>query len=400
MPEFAERFLHVDMDAFFVEVERLRDPSLRGKAVIVGGLGPRGVVASASYEARRRGVRSAMPMGEARRRCPGASFLAPDHGDYSSISIRVFEILSEITPYVEGISIDEAFLDISGLRLHYDEPESVGSAVRASIADRVGIPSSVGIGTSKFIAKLASTHAKPDGMLRVAAGTESEFLAPLPITDLWGVGEATRAALETLGVRTIGDVREVPPGLLERRLGASVGAHLGALSRGLDPRVIVTDSIARSISVEETFDVDRTDREAIERELLRLCDRLTGRLRRAGVAARTLTLKVRFGDFSSVTRSETLEEAVQTVPALWAVAGRLLARARIGRRPIRLLGVGASNLVSGAEPRQISMTSAARDAVAEAAEDVRERFGDGAVLPARLVDGPASERHEDGREAR
>jgi DNA polymerase-4 len=336
-------------------------------------------------------------MREARRRCPGGSFLAPDHGSYSSISVRVFEILSEITPYVEGLSIDEAFLDISGLRLHYDDPESVGSAVRASIADRVGIPSSVGIGTSKFIAKLASTHAKPDGMLRVAAGTESEFLAPLPITDLWGVGEATRAALATLGVQTIGDLREVPLGLLERRLGTSVGAHLAALSRGLDPRVVVTDSIARSISVEETFDVDRTDREAIERELLRLCDKLTGRLRRAGVAARTLTLKVRFGDFSSLTRSETLEETIQTVPALWAVADRLLDRARIGRRPVRLLGVGASGLASGAEPRQISMTGTARDAVAEAAEDVRERFGDGAVLPARLLDRPVSERHDDER---
>jgi DNA polymerase-4 len=400
MPEFAERFLHVDMDAFFVEVERLRDPSLREKAVIVGGLGPRGVVASASYEARRYGVRSAMPMGEARRRCPGGSFLAPDHGSYSSISVRVFEVLNEITPYVEGLSIDEAFLDISGLRLHYREPEAVGSTVRASIADRVGIPSSVGIGTSKFIAKLASTHAKPDGMLRIAAETESEFLAPLPITDLWGVGEATRAALETLGVRTIGDLSEVPSGLLERRLGVSVGAHLAALSRGLDPRVIVTDSITRSISVEETFDIDHTDREAIEREILRLCDKLTGRLRRKGVAARTLTLKVRFGDFSSLTRSETLAEPVQTVPALWAVAGRLLARARIGRRPVRLLGVGASGLVSGAEPRQISMTSVARDAVAEAAENVRERFGDGAVFPARLVDAPGSERHEDEREAR
>jgi DNA polymerase-4 len=214
------------------------------------------------------------------------------------------------------------------------------------------------------------------------------------------VGEATRAALETLGVRTIGDLSEVPSGLLERRLGVSVGAHLAALSRGLDPRVIVTDSITRSISVEETFDIDHTDREAIEREILRLCDKLTGRLRRKGVAARTLTLKVRFGDFSSLTRSETLAEPVQTVPALWAVAGRLLARARIGRRPVRLLGVGASSLVSGAEPRQISMTSVARDAVAEAAENVRERFGDGAVFPARLVDAPGSERHEDEREAR
>lgn len=400
MSEFAERFLHVDMDAFFVEVERLADPSLRGKAVIVGGLGPRGVVSSASYEARRHGVRSAMPMGEARRRCRTGSFVAPDHGRYSAISAEVFAILREFTPFVEGLSIDEAFLDVSGLRLHYPDPEAVGAAVRTAILDQIGIPSSVGIAATKFIAKLASGHAKPDGMLRVPAGFEAEFLAPLPITELWGVGEATRASLENLGVRTIGELREVPVDLLERQLGASTGEHLAALSRGEDPRVIVTDSTARSVSVEETFDVDRTDRAEIERELLRLCDRLIGRLRRSGLAARTVTLKVRFGDFTMVTRSETLDEVVRTVPALRAATARLLDRARVGRRPVRLLGVGASGLVGSDEPRQISLLGAPRDAAAEATEDVRRRFGDGAVVPARLLDQPGSPEQEGDVEGR
>jgi DNA polymerase-4 len=236
--------------------------------------------------------------------------------------------------------------------------------------------------------------------LRVPAGSEAEFLAPLPITELWGVGEATRASLENLGVRTIGELREVPVELLERQLGASTGAHLAALSRGEDPRVIVTDSTARSVSVEETFDVDRTDRGEIERELLRLCDRLIGRLRRSGLAARTVTLKVRFGDFTMVTRSETLDEVVRTVPALRAATARLLDRVRIGRRPVRLLGVGASGLVGSDEPRQISMLGAERDAAAEAAEDVRRRFGDGAVVPARLLDQPGSLEQEGDVEGR
>lgn len=386
MPDFGERFLHVDMDAFFVEVERLDDPSLRGRAVVVGGLGRRGVVSSASYEARRRGVRSAMPMAFARRRCPHASFLAPDHRRYAGVSAQVFEVLRDVTPYVEGLSIDEAFLDIAGLRRHYPTPEAVGTEIRTSIRDRIGIPASVGIAASKFVAKLASAHAKPDGMLRIPATEERSFLRPIPIDELWGVGEATRASLEGLGIRTIGDLADTPQALIERRLGSSIGAHLAALARGKDPRSVVTETQAKSISVEETFAVDRTDRQVVETELLAICDRLVGRLRRAGYASRTLTLKVRFDDFSLVTRSETMAEPVGTVPAVWEAVQRLLARARVGGRPIRLLGVGAGGLVAADTPHQISLTGAAREAAAEAAEEVRERFGDGIVMPARLLD--------------
>jgi DNA polymerase-4 len=386
MPDFGERFLHVDMDAFFVEVERLDDPTLRGRAVVVGGLGPRGVVSSASYEARSRGVRSAMPMAFARRRCPHASFLAPDHRRYTAVSARVFEVLRDITPYVEALSIDEAFLDIAGLRRHYPTPDAVGAAVRASVRDRIGIPASVGIAASKFVAKLASAHAKPDGMLRIPTTQERSFLEPIPIEELWGVGEATRASLEGLGIRTIGDLADTPAASIEHRLGSSTGAHLAALARGEDPRSVVTETQAKSISVEETFAVDRTDRDAIETELLALCDRTVGRLRRAGYASRTVTLKVRFEDFSLVTRSETMAAPIDTVPALWEVVQRLLVRARVGRRAVRLLGVGAGGLVAADAPHQISLTGAAREAAAEAAEDVRERFGDGIVIPARLLD--------------
>jgi DNA polymerase-4 len=390
MRRFSERFLHVDMDAFFVEVERLADPGLRGKSVVVGGLGSRGVVSSASYEARQRGVRSAMPMAIARRRCPHAVFLAPDHRRYSAVSGRVFELLRDFTPYVEGLSIDEAFLDVSGLRFHYESPAAVGAAIRAALRERIGIPASVGIAASKFVAKLASAHAKPDGMLWVRTEEERAFLDPLSIDELWGVGEATRASLEGLGIRTIGDLAAAPAELIEGRLGSAAGAHLAALARGDDPRTVVTETSAKSISVEETFDVDRTDRDTIETELLRLCDRLIGRLRRAGYAARTITLKVRFDDFSLVTRSETVDGAVHTVPATWQVVERLLDRARIGRRPVRLLGVGAAGLVAGDQPRQVSLTGAGKEAAAEAAEEIRDRFGDGTVVPARLLESPDS----------
>lgn len=390
MRRFTERFLHVDMDAFFVEVERLADPGLRGKAVVVGGLGSRGVVSSASYEARRYGVRSAMPMAIARRRCPNAIFLAPEHSRYSAVSKQVFALLEDFTPFVEGLSIDEAFLDIAGLRFHYQSPAGVGAAIRTAVRERIGIPASVGIAASKFVAKLASAHAKPDGMMWVRGEDEREFLDPLSIDELWGVGEATRASLEGLGIRTIGDLAAAPADVIEGRLGTAVGAHLAALARGDDPRSVVTETSAKSISVEETFDVDQTDRNALETELLRLCDRLVGRLRRAGYAARTITLKVRFDDFSLVTRSETVAAAVCTVPAMWQAVERLLDRARIGRRPVRLLGVGAAGLVPGDEPRQVSLTGAGKDAAAEAAEEVRDRFGDGTVVPARLLETPES----------
>jgi nucleotidyltransferase/DNA polymerase involved in DNA repair len=388
MERFEERFLHVDMDAFFVEVERLRDPTLHGVPVVVGGLGRRGVVASASYEARRVGVRSAMPIGEARRLCPRARFLPPDGAAYGEVSARLFALLDTFTPLVEGLSVDEAFLDIGGLRHHYPSPTAVGTALRRTIRQDLRLPASVGIATSMFLAKLASEDAKPDGLLLVEAGTELAYLHPMPVRRLWGVGEATLAQLEVLGVATVGELAAVPKGVLERRVGRSLGRHLAALAHGVDEREVVPEETVKSISVEATYEHDLVEPEAIEAALLRLCDRLSARLRRGGRAGRSLTLKVRFGDFTTVSRSLTLPTPVDHTPALWDGAQVLYRRAGVGDRGIRLLGLAAVGLSAAEAPRQLTLDRRARDAAAEAAEQVRARFGDESVVPARLVAPP------------
>jgi nucleotidyltransferase/DNA polymerase involved in DNA repair len=382
---FAERFLHVDMDAFFVEVERRRDPSLVGKPVIVGGLGRRGVVASASYEARARGVHSAMPIGEARRLCPHAVYIAPAHGDYGAVSHRVFEVFRGFSPLVEGLSVDEAFLDISGLRLHYGSPAEVGAALRSSIRAELGLPASVGISAVKFIAKLASDAAKPDGILVVPAGGELEFLHPMPVRSLWGVGAATHATLAALGVETIGDLAAVPEALLRRRLGPSLAAHLSQLAAGIDRRDVDPDGETKSVSVEETYDDDLSDDDEIMQATLRLCDRLASRLHRTGYAGRVVTLKIRFGDFETQTRSETVAGEVAATTALWDEARRLLERVERRGRGVRLLGVGVSGLVAGASPHQLTFEDRIRDKAAEVAEEVRDRFGDNAVVRGSMI---------------
>lgn len=378
------------MDAFFVEVERLRRPELHGAPVAVGGAGPRGVVASASYEARAQGVRSAMPMAHARRRCPALRVVAPDHDSYSAASRRVFQVLDEFSPAVEPLSVDEAFVDIGGLRHHYPSPTAVGVAVRAAIREATGLPASVGIATVKLLAKLASEDAKPDGMLVVPAGGELAFLHPKPVRALWGVGEATYARLEELGVKTIGDLARLPEATLQRRLGGALGAMLAALARADDDRAVMPGGGAKSLSVEQTYEQDLVGAAALERELLRLCDRLASRLRRAGLAARTIQLKVRFADFVTVTRSHTESSPVEGAHRLYAAARRLLGRAAPGDRPVRLLGVGGEGLVAGAEPRQLGLEPARWEDVEGAVEAVRRRFGDAAVAPARLVEPPHS----------
>lgn len=386
--DFAERFIHIDMDAFFVEVERRRDPRLRGVPVIVGGLGRRGVVASASYEARAKGVRSAMPIGEARRLCPAGRFLAPHHGRYSEASSDLFALLRTMTPRVEALSVDEAFLDISGLRLHYETPTAVGSALRSRIKASLGLPASVGISRVKFISKLASAAAKPDGLLLVAAGKELDFLHPMPVRRLWGVGEATQAALETLGVKTVGDLAALAEQTLCKRIGAAAAHHLSQLANGIDPRDVESDGETKSISVEETYEEDLVAESAIGNAVLRLCDRLASRLHHARCAGHTVTLKLRYGDFETVTRSATLPSPIEGAPAIWGEARRLLERVgRTGERGVRLLGVGVSGLVDAVEPRQLSFDSGAREAAAVAVEEVRDRFGHDAVLPASLLPG-------------
>lgn len=385
MERFAEPILHVDMDAFFVEVERLADPSLVGKPVIVGGLGRRGVVASASYEAREANIRSAMPMAEARKRCPHGRFVAPSHRRYGEVSEAVFEVLRSITPLVEGLSVDEAFLDVSGLRLHYPSAEAIGTSIRQRLREDVGLPASVGIASTKFLAKMASEDAKPDGLLCVPCGGELAYLHPLPVRRLWGVGEATHAALEGLGIRTIGDLASAPAGLLERHLGASLGGHLTALAGGIDVRSVEPGGGAKSVSVEETYERDLGSEDAILSALLNLCHRLDARLRRSGHRGSTVQLKARFADFETVTRSISVDPPAAHATQVWEAAQVLWDRVPRSGRGIRLLGVGVTGLVDRAAPLQLSIDDDGRTATASAVDDIRSRFGDDAVLPARLI---------------
>ncbi|MEX1043493.1 MAG: DNA polymerase IV, partial [Acidimicrobiia bacterium] len=279
---WAERILHVDMDAFFVAVERLREPSLVGRPVVVGGTGPRSVVAAASYEVRRYGIRSAMPMSRARSLCRDLVIVPPDHAEYRRVSEQVFGIFRSFTPLVEGVSIDEAFLDIGGLRRHFDGPVAVGEAVRTAIAGQVGITASVGVASTKFLAKLASESAKPDGLRHIESAEQLAFLDSLPIEALWGVGQATRAALEVLGVESVAELRTVPTRALERAVGPAVATHLVELAHGRDPRAVEPDREVKSVSVEETYDKDIRDDARLRVELRRLADRLGWRLRSAG----------------------------------------------------------------------------------------------------------------------
>ncbi len=385
MNSFAEHFVHIDMDAFFVEVERLHDSSLRGKAVVVGGLGNRGVVSSASYEARAYGVRSAMPIVEARRRAPHATFVAPSMGRYGEVSEQVFETLRGFTPTMERLSVDEAFLDISGLRRHFESPLLVAREMRTRVRTEVGIPASVGLAARKFISKLASEDAKPDGIHLVPAGRELAYLHPMPLRRLWGVGQATYAALEELGAATIGDVAKIESGILKARLGPSLGRHLSQLSRGIDERSVTSGGGAKSVSVESTFSRDVVGTENLERELLRLSDRLAGRLRRAGVRGRTVEIKVRYASFETVSRSVTPPNAVRRTHEIWEHGKALLAKLDLGDQPIRLLGVGVSHVGDARAAEQLTLDTPVVRAADDAAESVRERFGDDSIVPASIL---------------
>lgn len=368
------------MDAFFVEVERLRRPELRGIPVVVGGDGPRSVVAAASYEARRFGIGSAMPMVEARRRCRDLTIVPVDHDEYARVSTRVFEILRGFTPLVEGLSIDEAFLDVSGLRLHHGSPTEVGGAIRRVIRSELGLPASVGVATCKFIAKLASQDAKPDGLLVIPAREQHGYLDALPVSRMWGVGAATAASLSRLGVATIADLTACGDRVLARELGASVAGHLLRLARGDDPRPVVPDSETKSISAEETFASDLHTLDEVTAILRRQADRVGGRLRRAGLVGRTVTVKIRYGDFTTLTRSETLAAPTDVGNRIFEVSRMLAHQALEPGRGVRLLGVGVSSLVTVEQPVQLSVEDDTRHHRIDVAVDaLRERFGPGVV---------------------
>jgi DNA polymerase-4 len=339
--------LHVDLDAFYASVEQRDDPTLAGRPVIVGGLGPRGVVAAASYEARAFGVYSATPMTRARRACPDGVFLAPRFERYHEASTTVMEILRSFTPLVEPIALDEAFLDVDGARrLHGTGPE-IARAIRARVRDESGLTVSVGVATTKFVAKLASDLAKPDGLLVVEPGTELEFLHPLGVRRLWGVGPATERKLGALGVKTIGELAELPEDLLVRSLGNAAGAHLHALAWNRDERPVVVEHAVKSIGHEQTFPVDLHDHAMLDSRLVGLADGVATRLRSARSSARTVQLKVRFADFTTITRSRTLPEPTDVGAEIVAVASTLLHGVDV-TSGVRLLGISAQQLVTRA----------------------------------------------------
>ena len=387
-----EPILHVDMDAFYASVEVLKEPTLAGKPVVVGGAGHRGVVMSASYEARRYGVASAMPAARARRLCPAAVFVAPDFSSYRAYATRLREIFLGFTPVVEPLSLDEAFLDVGGATTLFGSPPRIGELVRERVREELELPCSVGVAPNKFLAKLASARAKPDGLLVVTSGEIRSFLDPLPVEALWGVGERTHDVLSRLGVRTVAELAAMPVGVLERVLGEGPARHLGGLAAGRDDRRVVPYEAPKQVSHEETYDRDLDDDDHVLREILRLSHRVASRLRSEGFRARTVTLKVRLASFATLTRSLTLRDPTDTGATLHATASQLYRRLPGGsrkdapRRRIRLLGVAASGLVpSGAE--QLALVRSGRWEEAERALDaIESRFGKGAAGPAALLD--------------
>jgi DNA polymerase-4 len=383
--------LHVDMDAFYASVELVDRPQLRGLPVIVGG-GSRGVVLSATYEARRFGVHSAMPMGRARRLCPQGIVVEPDHGRYAEVSRGVMEIFRSITPAVEPLSLDEAFLDVSGAVRRLGSPARIGRIVRDRVADEQQITCSVGVAATKFVAKLASGRAKPDGLLVVPRDETVPFLHRLPVGALWGVGERTEESLHRLGLRTVADIAHTPVDTLRRALGDAAGTQLHELAWGRDPRRVVPEQVEKSVGAEETFARDVDDPEVVLREVLRLSERVAARLRAQGMAGRTVVLKVRFADFTTITRSRTLGEPTDVARTVYATARDLFHGLGLDRARLRLVGVRVEGLRDAAtSPRQLTLDERAQGwREAERAVDrASARFGAGAVRPAALVPEPA-----------
>jgi DNA polymerase-4 len=396
--------LHIDMNAFYVSVELLRHPELRGLPVVVGGTGGRGVVSAASYEARQFGVYSALSSAVARRLCPDAIFLPPDMSHYLEVSHQLHDIFETVTPLVEQISVDEAFLDVTGARSLLGDAQQVAALLRERVFEHTQLPCTVGIAPNKFIAKMASEFAKPKarpsgiepgfGVYEVLPGDEIQFLHPLPVQSLWGVGPATLKRLDTLGIRSIGDLAAIDLPILVSAVGDSHGRHLYALAHGIDDRRVEPERVAKSIGHEETFSRDITTHEELHHHLVRLCDAVARRTREAGIAAGTLMLKVKFSSFESVTRSTTPSVPLTTGPSMVAALEPLLASLDYSQG-VRLLGVHAQKLgeSAGAAPRLFDDGGESPEDVEEqwvpasrAIDSIAEKFGPGLIGPASTLD--------------
>lgn len=380
MPRPAATVLHVDLDAFFVSMELLRHPELRGKPVIVGGTGNRGVVSTCSYEARKFGVRSAMPITRARRLCPHGHYLPGDYSFYAPASKQFHAILRDFSPLVEPAGTDEAYMDVAGCERLFGTPGEIGAAIRRRVTGEIGINASVGVSTSKMVSKVASDACKPDGLLVVDAGDEAAFFAPRPVRDMPFVGPKTAEALDRLGVKTIGDLQRLSPALLIDKFGPH-GADLQRRAMGVDDNpVLAGRGAARSISREVTFESDEPNVERLRAVIRGQAERIASDLDRQDRSARTVTLKLRFPPFETLTRSQTAPAAIDLADEIFEIGTSLFERswAENGRRPVRLIGIGVTNLVDRA--RQIRLGELReRDRLAETVGSIRDRFGDAAV---------------------
>jgi DNA polymerase-4 len=379
--------LHVDMDAFFASVEVRRRPELKGLPIIVGGTGGRGVVSSASYEARAFGVRSAMPSSRARALCPQGIFLSPDFTAYTQASQAVMALFRDVTPLVEPLSVDEAFLDVAGARRLLGPPVKIATDLRERVARELGLPCSVGVAPTKYLAKLGSARAKPDGLLLIPVERVLEFLHPLPVSVLWGVGEKSAEQLARFGLRTVGDVARAPLGLLRSAVGDASAAHLHELAWGRDARAVSTTREEKSIGSETTFDVDVADPEKIRRTLLSLSGQVGARLRAAGQTGRTIAIKIRFADFRTINRSRTLPVATDVAQEIFQT-GWALFRALGDTERIRLVGVRVEGLSESAgAARQLALGEPERGwrEAEQAIDAAASRFGRAAVRPASLL---------------
>lgn len=384
--EHESTILHVDMDAFFASVTERDHPELKGKAVVIGA-GVRGVVTSANYEARKFGIKAAMPVGRAQRLAPHAIFIPPDHKRYSEVSEHIMEIFHSFTPLVEPISLDEAFLDVTKARRLLGDGRAIATAIREKVEAQEGITCSVGIASSKFIAKLASQRCKPNGILEIPTDRVLTFLHPLPVSALWGVGPKTNEALERLGLHTVGDIAQTPQQTLIRALGQAAGESLYELAWGRDDRDVIPEEPDKSISAAETFDRDIDDPEIVAREILRMCERASSRMRERSLFAKTITLKVRFADFTTVNRSKTLPLPIDTTHEIYEVAKALYEALSIERARIRLVGVSLENLHTDTHEQLVlgARESSWRE-LQGGIDAAKARFGRDSVRPGRLID--------------
>ena len=377
------------MDAFYASVEEMDNPELKGKPVIVGGSSMRGVVSAASYEARKYKIHSAMPIAQAKRLCPHGVFLPVRMKRYKEISNRVFSIFQKYTPLVEPLSLDEAFLDVTSSRKLFGTADDIARQIRKQVFGETSLTISAGVAASKLVAKIASDFNKPDGLTIVPAGSEAEFLAPLPIKRLWGVGKKTQETLVLLGVHTIGDIAGLSLDLLKQKFGKH-GKHLYLSALGLDERDVETEHETKSVGHEFTFDADLSEIEAIRRELLELSGMVAKRLRHYQLKGKTITLKVKYHDFRQVTRSSTINEHTADSKRIYQEVLQLLKRTDAGKQSARLLGISVSGLkLDGGSNQQLlfpeMQTSKKREEINKALDAIQEKYGSTAILPGRLL---------------